>query len=312
MTGLRFQTKLVLAMMLAILVVCISILLVTERKVRSAYTRHIEEDFTAQLEAIRESRESRSEDYMDLSRKLARHPFIVETLRQIKEDGTMPKDSEHKSDFWNTYLDGLKVNIPANNIKRGSGPNKRSSGGPLRNQGSNSSGRSIDLFAKIGIIGLMDLEGGRHTLTNPLVSGIGKMKNSRSKFRNSKKRLPFVDIILESDKQLTGYQAVEPRPGETIVNEMVATPVLDPISWEPLGFLVRVSPSSKTSAEQLLDRYQAKLQPGQRIVSGVYLSGEFHFPRKEQNTSEEAFSTAITDAMDGVSDDSVSGRSEVR
>ena len=80
--GFRFQTKLILAMACVILVVTVATLLVTEGKIRKAYTNQFKAEFSSLAAGIELSRETRSQGGMELAANLAKHPYVVNFLKQ--------------------------------------------------------------------------------------------------------------------------------------------------------------------------------------------------------------------------------------
>jgi len=284
--GLRFQTKLIMAMFLVILVVTTAILAITERKVRKAYFRHSESEFSALASGIEESRETRSREGMEISKKLAELPYVVEFLKK----GT-PPGKEETLDFWKTYLAELSPGRISGLATQTSRFNKPYGGAsPLNRMDQNGvpSVFSQELLSKIGIIGAIDREGKRYTLSpgnrkmkkRPLLnqsSGGGKIEN--------------LNDVLNIDTQQIGYFEIETRDGRTQVQEMVITPVVDPDTSEKLGQFLRGT-SAETSAERFLDRYNAHFESDSKMESGVFLNGKFH-SRLTSDTRSLAIQKAV-------------------
>ncbi len=98
--GLRFQTKLMATLVTAITAISLALVLFTENKVSQTYTRQFSREFTHLVKQLEESSEERSQDFLELSAKLAAHPFIAASLA-----GT--ETPQQSRDFWKEYLKSL-------------------------------------------------------------------------------------------------------------------------------------------------------------------------------------------------------------
>ncbi|MGB0154680.1 MAG: hypothetical protein ACPGFB_11670, partial [Verrucomicrobiales bacterium] len=95
---MRFQTKLMLTMVVTIAVVTIALLAATERKIRRAYTNQFEAEFEELIDHMIDSRKARAEESLTLGSVLARDPYIVSILRGSDDDEQLWKE------FWSEYV----------------------------------------------------------------------------------------------------------------------------------------------------------------------------------------------------------------
>jgi class 3 adenylate cyclase len=259
--GLRFQTKLMLTFVAAIAMVTFALIYVTETKVSQAYTRQFSKNFKDLVRQLERSREERSQDFLELSRHLAAHPYVVSSL---KEENA----SDEGRAFWRDYLEELKE-IDGQTENR---PDAAGKPAPL----------PTDLVQRYGSIGLVDTKGEIRTLHPPGAGGSREGEKRRfasPRFRQSpsgvnraKKR---IDELLASDGQETLFLPFETPDGTGFIQEMVSTPVKDPESGALLGLFLRAT-SAETEAQRFLERYQEEFQSDTPLLTGIFLDGQVY------------------------------------
>ena len=100
--GTRFQTKLLLTMVVMVTAVTIALLAATERKIREAYTRQFEGEFQELIDHMVESRKARAEESLTLGSTLASDPYILSILRGDEDDEQLWRE------FWNVYVTTIR------------------------------------------------------------------------------------------------------------------------------------------------------------------------------------------------------------
>jgi len=259
--GLRFQTKLMLTFVAAIAVVTFALIYVTETKVSQAYTRQFSKNFKDLVKQLERSREERSQEFLELSRHLAAHPYVVSSLKDRNA-------SDEGRAFWRDYIEDLKE-IEG---KAEKGSDATGKPDPL----------PIDLLQRYGSIGLVDTMGEIRTLHPPGAGGSREGEKRRfasPRFRQSpsgvnraKKR---IDELLASEGQETLFLPFETPDGAGFIQEMVSTPVKDPATGELLGLFLRAT-SAETEAQRFLERYQAEFQSDTPLLTGIFLDGQVY------------------------------------
>lgn len=262
--GLRFQTKLMLTLVAAIPAVMLALILVTESKVSQAYTRQFSREFTHLVKQLEESRTERSQEFMELSARLAANPFVIASLEGRETE-------ELSRDFWKTYLESLGLPGGPDDPKR---PDPFS-GGRLS--------LPADLLARFGSVGIVSLNGTITGLQPPLLRNNGregeKARLPSPRFRNSQggvnRARKRVDDLLTREGQEILYLPFETPGGPGYVQEMVSTPVKRPGTDETLGLFLRAT-SAETEAQRFLERYQEMFPSDSPLLSGIYLDGEMY------------------------------------
>lgn len=250
--GMRFQTKLVITLALVVTGVSIALVTAIGSRVRQSYVERFSNEFQFLIAGVERSRQERSDEFLELCRGLAEHPFVVGSLKG------KPAATQETS-FWKSY------------DKRLEGMEDTRGQGPPGNGGKRPSGNAA-ILNKRGTIALMNLDGEVSILqdTSRPVSKRPQMK--KMGVQNAKTKGTF-DRFLKEDSQQTIYRPLEFADRKAVVQEMVSTPVKDPGTSEIIGFLLR-STAAETDAERSLERYQEEFGVDDRIKSGIYLGGE--------------------------------------
>lgn len=259
--GLRFQTKLMLTLVAAIATVTIALLYVTETKISQTYTRQFSRNFSDLVHKLEQSREERSQEFLELSRRLAAHPHVISSLKNTTT-------SDEGRAFWRFYLEALNE-LDKDPAKAALSDDKVPP-------------PATDLIPRFGSIGLVDLDGEIRTLHPPMANGNregDKRRLSSPRFRKSpsgvnraKKR---IDELLASQVQETLFLPFETPDGTGFVQEMVSTPVKDPATGELLGLFLRAT-SAETETQRFLERYQEEFQSDTPLLTGIFLDGQVY------------------------------------
>lgn len=251
---MRFQTKLVITLIMAVIGVTIALMTATEMKIRQTYINQFSTEFRSLLVGLERSRKLRSDEFMALCRDLARSEHVIAVLQ-----GTA--DEESSQAFWQQYLAGLREMEPGRTDGSSSSPVNRS---PV----------SQDLLNKLGNVAAMNLEGEVIPIVHPRAEDVRKGKFRRPGVSREKPKEAF-EKFLKSDTQETVFLPMDFQGRKPVVQEMVSTPVVDPVSGGIIGLFLRAS-ASETEAERSLERYQEEFGVDRRIRSGLYLGGEIY------------------------------------
>lgn len=259
--GLRFQTKLMLTFVAAITVVTFALIYVTETKVSQAYTRQFSKNFKDLVKQLERSREERSQDFLELSRHLAAHPYVVSSLKDESA-------SDEGRAFWLDYLEDL-MELDGKMEHR---PDPKGKPDALPN----------DLLQRFGSINLVDTKGEIRTLHPPIPNGSREGEKRRfasPKFRQSPSGInrakQRIAELLAIDGQETLFLPFETPDGAGFIQEMVSTPVKDPESGELLGLFLRATPA-ETEAQRFLERYQEEFQSDTPLLTGIFVDGQVY------------------------------------
>ncbi|MEM1440755.1 MAG: adenylate/guanylate cyclase domain-containing protein [Verrucomicrobiota bacterium] len=267
--GIRFQTKLVLTLVLSVVGVTAALILATEMKIRQTYVDQFSTKFQSLREGLEMSRKNRSEEFMALCRDLAANEHIIGLLK--KSD-----DAQTQQSFWIQYVAGLRIIDPP-----------RSNGG--NSQQSNSKGTtkfSPDLIGKLGSVAVMNLEGEVTAIENPRFGeGPRKGKLRRPNTPQEQTKISLRKFA-ESEFQQTIFLPMEYQNRKTALQEMVSTPVVDPDTGDIIGQFLRAS-ASETEAERSLERYQEEFGIHDKIKSGIYLGGEVYSRSLDSEFNDE-------------------------
>ncbi|MEM7697389.1 MAG: adenylate/guanylate cyclase domain-containing protein [Verrucomicrobiota bacterium] len=290
MKSIRFQTKLFLAMTVAIGIATFAVLIFVERRVEQSYRDQFAAAFTEQVSHLESSRDERARDHLELSGEIARHPYLVTLLNN-------GADEEQERDFWLKYL-GASRDIQGSGATpqaRSEAPaqlprNRAPSSGPAGGRGP-----LTDLPGKQSLIAVMNLEGVVTPIEPPWSSkrkGPAVRRPQLDQGAPSQKKAD----LLAAPNQSRIFLPFETEDRGSFVQETIATPVLDPVSGDRIGLLLRGS-SAETSAERFLERYQEEFGGGQTIITGILLDGIFHsraLSSEEIAAAAPAFEEAIS------------------
>ncbi len=294
---MRFQTKLVLTMVITIAAVTFALLTATERKIRQTYTRQFEREFQRLVDQLDESRKSRSQEFLSLGSTLAREPYIVDLLQ-----GAESSDSE--AQFWENYRAALEES-ETNLESPLTGPPMKRGNGSFAQAGK-----------RIGIVATMNLDG-EITLLEPPSSQTnnnpGRIRGQRFNYNETGAR-EELELLINQDQQRTVFLPIPGKPGENapskskakakkgessdpakdagpLVQETISTPVTDPVTGKRIGLFLRGT-SAETDAQRFIERYQSTLGSQETLKSGIYLDGEIY-----SRTLGEQFAFDLAEAV---------------
>jgi len=294
--GMRFQTKLMLTMVVTITVVTLALLAATERKIRQAYTLQFEGEFQKFIDHMIDSRKARAEESLTLGSKLALDPYIISILQGGDDDDQLWRE------FWGGYVNNLKDMIglePASITVLGGRKGPGSGPGPGRGEGG-----GMELWInRIGKIATMDTEG-EVTLIPDLWEKNESAQKNGSGQRNRWRRFNYdlareeIEAFMQDNSQHILYISPDPerlgipgaesskrkgketggkmeamRDNTPIVQEMISTPVTDPETGQKLGLLL-LGISAETDAQRFIERYQSTMESKDPLKSGIFLNGE--------------------------------------
>lgn len=281
--GLRFQTQLMIALVAAIAVTTVALIVVTENKVSQAYTHQFSREFTHLVGQLERSREERSAEFMEISARLASHPYVVASLKG--EAG-----EELSRDFWRSYLEliGFSSESTTTGQPKRSGvtPGDR----PLQNP---------ELHSRFGSVGIVSPDGEITPLLAPFPrvsrNPNGPHATDQPRFRKTQagvnRAKQRIDELLARERQEVLYLPFENAAGVGHVQEMVSTPVQDPDTGRTIGLFLRATPA-ETEAQRFLERYQEMFPSDSPLLSAIYLDGEL-FSRHLDPTLAEALSIEV-------------------
>lgn len=290
MSGLRFQTKLLFAMISTALISFVAIVIVTELHLTRMETRKFSASFEQQVASIQLSREERARSVSGFAKRLAESELIRKTL--TAGSGIMAPDPKRMGDIINAAKAGSKG---GNSSGPGEG-GRRSPGG----------GAKPGLLGSMPSIAVMDREGQISVLSNQ--TGPGKGRSPRRKFSKSTPAVQSLFAALEADpnSQPFGFLPAEALReasskdsgreksggGENAAQEVVVTPIFDANDPTKLiGGLV-VGITATTMAEKFLVR-NASANEEASINTAIYLEGEIH-----GREMPEAFRADLITALD--------------
>jgi len=256
-------------MIVAISVVTIAILTVTESKVKQTYEQRFVRYFGNQVAQIEKSASDRSMEFLELCQKLAATDYVVDTLRNQKAN-------EDAEEFWGIYQESLRE------IESRQGGNPQGKGNRSLGAG--------DLLNRTGSVATMSLDGEVTSLLLPVKSEKRRGIQKRMQMRRTVTPGELKDFA-NSDSQRTIFLPFVGGDGTEFVQEMVSTPVIDPTTGEPLGLFLRSTPA-ETDAQRLLERYYEEFHSEAAPVGGILL-GERIYSRTLEPALTELFSKAI-------------------
>ncbi len=276
--GLRFQTKLTLAMIAAIAVVTFAILSVTESKVKQTFEHQFARYFENQVARIEESNSRRTQEFIELCEKLAKTDLVVETLRGNPDEAS-------KEEFRRIYSETLKE-LEGRPIES---PLTRKGHTPL----------SGDLINKLGSVAVMNLSGEVTSLSLfPSLQTTNRRALAAKKKIHMQRRITRDDLrkFAKTDTQQTLYLPSTTGDGNQFVQEMVSTPVIDPDTGEPLGLFLRATPA-ETEEQRLLERYYEEFNAEAAPIGGILLENRVYSRTLDQEFAD-SLSLAISEEFD--------------
>lgn len=285
---MRFRTKITLSMASVIGVTTAALVLVSEAKIKAAATRQFSRDFAEQVAQIADSRENRSEEFTVLCETLARHPFVIASLKGAAS-------AELSAEFWRSYVEILREREPGAGLSGiGSAPRGGLAQGLIGGSAKRLTGLS-EMEGKLGLIAVMNPDGEFQALLPANVGEERKRMVKRLDFRttDARKRL---QALLERDEAAILYLPVDLPDGTSMVQEMIATPVLEPDTGERLGLLLRSSPA-ETEAQRFLEKYQQTFSSAAPYLGAIYLEGQL-YARDWDPALAEALTATISQALE--------------
>lgn len=280
--GLSFQTKLMLTLVAAIAVSSFAIILVTESKVSQAYTKQFSREFRRLVTQLERSRAERSQEFMELSSRLAAHPYVISAL-------TNKKDKTDAAEFWRFYFGSL------NEVEGRAEPGPAPEGNrPLPGDWPNRLG-SVAIVHPGGDIESLSpqMSGGRENGRRPQVAA--RFRQNPAWLERARKQ---IDELLAHDEQRTLFLPFEAPDGSGFVQEMVSTPVKSPDTGAIVGLFLRAT-SAETEAQRFLERYQEEFSSETPLLTGIYLYGQFYSRAIQTETAAsiaEVFAAEIATA----------------
>ncbi|MCB1203161.1 MAG: HAMP domain-containing protein [Verrucomicrobiae bacterium] len=281
--GLSFQSKLMLTLVAAIAVASFAIIVVTENKVSQAYTKQFSRDFRRLVTQLERSRDERSQEFMELSRRLATHPYVLSALLG-------DKDQETAFEFWRYYLSSLDE-------LEGKTEKRPEPGGPRP--------LPSDLVNRLGSVGIVHPNGEIESLPPPPLNGNrenGRRAQLAAKLRQSpawlERARKQIEELLAQGEQRTLFLPFETPDGSGFVQEMVSTPVKSPETGAIVGLFLRAA-SAETEAQRFLERYQEEFSSETPLLTGIYLDGQVYSRALNPKTAmgmAEVISAQITSA----------------
>lgn len=251
--GLRFQTRLMLAFLLATILVAGAVILLTESKVKKTYQRQFKQKFDNEIEYLLESRIQRSEQQFAIGKKLAENEFVIKQLLAKKDVGG-------GSDARRKFMDSL----PAFAVPKQS-PVKQ--GGA---KGKNMESR-INAARSNRILAVMDLEGQIYYLTSTLEKKTASKPTGRRRAGIQRQ----LETLKQNGKQQIAYIPQKMPNGEAIVRDIIVTPVKHPGTGEVVGAFLMGLSSTETKAEAFLDRYHREVEDG-HFENAIFLEGSLY------------------------------------
>jgi class 3 adenylate cyclase len=256
--GLRFRTKLALALAASTLGVTLGLLAIAERRLAAMETRRFQERFAQQVEILRASRDERAESIRALSRQIAASPVLVAMLRDR---------TEAPAGFpWKEFGD---PRFRPGNGGNGEAGAERPDVATLR----------AFLPGSSSIMAVMDRDGNLRSFTPG--AGVAGQRLSRKRMSESAEEIrALVEEMERGGGQYLGYLVVEDPPGVETAKEVVATPVTDSRSGRFLGAFLMGFPAI-TPTDRIFDRLGQAGGDGADTglaATGILLHGRLHSP----------------------------------
>lgn len=281
------------ALFAAVTATTLTLILVTETKVAQAYNHQFSRDFRRIVAQLERARVERSQEFMDLSRRLAAHPFVAAS---IAGNAT----AEQSRDFWLSYLDALE---PAGQgAEPGGGAFPGVGGGDARERRWRRLLASPELVARFSAIGVVLPEGEIRRLSPPAPAvpppgyspgggGSRKGRPAAGRFRQPDSRIQQlaerVAELLAREGQQVLYVPFETPEGAVYLQEMVSTPVEGPGGGAPLGLFLRAT-SAETEAQIFLDRFQEEFGADVPLLTGILLGDHLYTSKLPPDEAADA------------------------
>ncbi|MEM6278959.1 MAG: hypothetical protein AAF733_05735, partial [Verrucomicrobiota bacterium] len=189
--GIRFQTKLVLTLVLSIVGVTAALIFATEMKIRQTYVDQFSTKFQSLREGLEQSRKTRTEEFMALCRDLAATEHVIGLLRNTESEQT-------EQSFWTQYFSALQsIDSP------------RPNGGNPQSSSNGSSNRPVkfspDLIGKFGTVAVMNRNGEVTQIEHPRFSEGPRKGKFRRPSTPKEKTQAALQSFVQSDSQQTVF-----------------------------------------------------------------------------------------------------------
>jgi len=266
--GMPFQTRLTLTMLAIVVGVMIALMMASERKIKETYTAQFNQQKASIVEDLESSRADRSREFLDLCARIAKHPYVISRF-----NGEDP--SALAREFWSDYS---KSSLSLAAMPKGLLPGEKG-----RNQRA-----SAEISSRLSYLTIVDKDLKLEEMRPPSVGSSNARKGTgrRTPFKSPRFR-EIAQQLLIDQKQTTLFIPMPTQNGTTHVQEVVATPVVDPDSDELLGLLLR-----GTSAE--IQTRKALFGTG--VFHGIYLADTLH-AKSENNETLELATDEIANAL---------------
>ena len=262
-SGMRFQTRLMWAFFFATALVSFAVIQLTSSKVKHTYQRQFNEKFDSQINYLISARDKRSEAHLAIGKTLAESDYIVSLFDESSRDVT-----QGRSDFMRKLVELAPWIESARPGPRPQGGNSRTKSGGKGNASRFGNSKLRPLLA------VMDLEGEIRYLDSQVNQGIAKSraKNRRASIQDQ------LELLKRKNTQHIAYLPQRIGKGESVVRDVIVTPVKDPRNNQLLGAFLMSLSTSETSAERLIDRYQEEIE-GNHFENAILIDGEL-FPSR--------------------------------
>ena len=256
--GPRFQTKLMLAFLLATSLVSVAIIDLTSQKVRRTYQRQFRDQFQNQVDFILKARDRRTESQLELGKRLAKSGYIVSLLKHSASGNSPSSSTAPRREFF----EKLNSLFPA--------MASRTSGAPKGKGTQLSQIRSAQQFP-YRFLAVADLEG---EITE--IDSAANRKGGRLRAKSQRDSIfRLLEGLVRNEEQQIAYLPFPGPEGKAAVRDVTVTPVKDPESGEALGAFLMSFTSAETGAEKFIGRYQEEIGGG-HFENAIFLEGKLY------------------------------------
>ncbi|MBU6300470.1 MAG: HAMP domain-containing protein [Verrucomicrobia bacterium] len=248
--GIRFRTKLILAMMVSTLGVAGLLIVFTGQRSTARETRRFSERFARQVDYLRSTRKERADIILRISREFAASKIVVAALR----DGVAPPPGFPWKDLAERARNSPQRGYPG--FEGGFG---------------DFNAIRLLLAGPATLVALMDIDG---TVRN-LSPGMAPQRSSRRAAETDEEIRALVERIRNDTSQQIGYIAIDDSTGKPIAKEVAFTAVRDPKNGKILGALIMGLPAI-TTAEAMLEKF-GEAEEGESVAeSAILLNGTLY------------------------------------
>jgi class 3 adenylate cyclase len=248
--GIRFRTKLILAMMASTLGVAALLIVFTGQRSTERETRRFSERFARQVDYLRSTRKERADIILRISREFASSKTVVSALR----DGVSPPPGFPWKDLAERARHSPQRGYPGFDGTFGDFNAIR-----------------LLLAGPATLVALMDIDG---TLRN-LSPGANPQRSPRRAAESDEEIRALVEKIRDETNQQIGYLAIDDINGKPIAKEVAFTAVRDPRTGKVLGAFIMGLPAI-TTAEAMLEKF-GEAEEGESVAeSAILLNGTLY------------------------------------